>query len=215
MVGNDSHRLRWRHHETFALIQRHLELELAHTQPVAIEKTARIAPADRSLLVIDKDPVGAGIDEIERARLKIDRRVFAGQEVVGIRQYPVVLEGPADGATRFPKLTHIVTAKNFLVVTDYFKEQRHRVSRSGQSAGKVLKGRSISANTAVFQRTAAAEQVTLSRFDRICRIGHKRAQKTIYASGAWGLQRHREPDQASSLKMQKRRMLASSPRCSQ
>ncbi len=136
MVGNDGHRLGWRHDQALALVERHPELEFAHAQPVAIEQAARIALADRCLLVIHKDAVGAGVDEVKGTCLEVDCGVFAGKEVVGIGQDPVVFQRPADGAAVLAKLTHTVTAKNVLVVTDNFQEQWHGVSRSDQGAGK-------------------------------------------------------------------------------
>ncbi len=120
VVGNNGHRLGWRHGQALALIQRHPELELAHAQPVAVEQAARVALADRRLLVIDKDAVGAGVDQVKGTRLEVDCGMTAGKEVVGIGQYPVVFQRSADGTAVLAELAHTITAKNLLVVTDDF-----------------------------------------------------------------------------------------------
>ena len=92
MVRNHGHWLRRWHDQAFALIQGDLKFKISHAQPVAIEQAARISPAERFFLVVDVDAIAANVGQVVGAGLKINGGVLAGNELIRIRQNPVILQ---------------------------------------------------------------------------------------------------------------------------
>ncbi len=148
MIGHDGRLRLVGHRQVFTLVDRHQDLEVAHVQMIAVEQTPRIAFADRLALVVHVHAVGADVDDVVNAALAVDRCVFPGDELVGVGQDPVVVQGAADGAALRPEFTHGIVADDVPMFADDFQFERHTGSILSPPHGVAPCGRWPNTNTA-------------------------------------------------------------------
>ena len=101
-------------------------------EPQSVKKhilDVRTALGDRPRLVIDVDPVGAGVLEDVEAVAVMDARMVRRHEALGIRQYPVIVRRSTDIAADAVEHHGTAVAEEPAMITYYAKLQRHRRPR--------------------------------------------------------------------------------------
>ncbi len=101
------------------------DLVLTKTQNVPVLQHMGAALGDGALVVIDEDPVGAGVLENVQAVPEMHARVVSGHVALRIRQHPVIVGRAADIAARAVEYRGTAVSEQPAVITYYAKLQRH------------------------------------------------------------------------------------------
>ncbi len=125
-IGNDGLLALLRHNDALALIDCDPHFEVAHPQVITVKQAARIAFANRFVLIVNVHAIGAEVGKVINSALVVDGGMASGDIPVGIRQDPFIFERATDRAAVFRKLVHSVIADDVAMLADDFELQWHK-----------------------------------------------------------------------------------------